>query len=505
MKIKEKLVSNTVYLFLDWFAVTFLSYIFWIIIGKTLSPMGYGIVSTTLNFVGLLSSVLLLGLGGAVSKLIPEYLTKKKIKFVNYIIKTSFKITILMVSIISIILVFTSVYVASLFKFPIEVVLVIVIILLAISLSRTTNFIIYGFQDMRKLFITDSFGQILRICLTTFLIFIGLSYFGPLIATSIGLLTTALLRMKFSWFFSPYKKAKSLRWLFANYAFPAFIGSLSFIVFMNSPYVILTILQDPQTTGLFSVSMLSSSLLFYMSNILNKALFPIISQLSANGRKKKQAYLVTLILRYILFISIPLAVLLMLFSKVVILIFSSPLFLEASSLYLILTPSLLLYGCGKLFLASTYAIGKTKVYRNLLVICSIIFIILALPLTYFYSAFGISLAYVISTTLLTTSSFLSLKKYIKIKFPTNDVLKLIFATGIMVLFIFPAAKITSGLFFNIFIVVIGGFIYLTMLILLKFYKKEDLKVLEVLAYKSPILRKQLKKLVKIFSKFVKYQ
>jgi len=42
--IGEKLISNTTYLFLDWFVLGFFSFLFWVILGKTLSPHEVGIV-----------------------------------------------------------------------------------------------------------------------------------------------------------------------------------------------------------------------------------------------------------------------------------------------------------------------------------------------------------------------------------------------------------------------------------------------------------------------------
>ncbi len=515
MTVHKKLASNAIYLFLGWFSVTFLSFTFWLIVGKMprsceggicygLPPEDYGIVSTSLNLIAIVSNILMLGFDSVLSKLIPEYLARKKTKFVYSLIKFSFKISWITTLMICLALIIFSSQLSSYLKFSPGVLWIVIGILFILPFARTTRFIVFGFQNMKKLFFSDFFAYLIRVLFTALLIFMGLTYFGPLIATGICFFIMALLRIDLSWFSSKSLRIKNKKWLFTEYAFPALIGSLAWVLFNNTPYIILTFFKNTEITGIFTVAMILSSLIVFIPGILTKALFPITSQLSVNrNMKKKQVYLINLVLRYNLFTSLPLALFLIFFSKSIIIIFSSRAFLSASQLFPILTFASLIYGCGNLFLSSLYAIGETKPYRNILILSSLSYLFISIPLTYFFSAKGISFAYGIATLLLAIFSFFSLRKRLHIKLPYSDMIKLIIATIFSLLFLLITTKVTEGILINIILVVFASLIYLVALSFLKFYKKEDRRILEFLAKKSPILKKQLNYLVKFFSKLLK--
>jgi len=57
-----KLISNTVYLFLDWFVLAFFSFIFWLILGKSLSPLDVGITATAISLIISISNFSSLGI-----------------------------------------------------------------------------------------------------------------------------------------------------------------------------------------------------------------------------------------------------------------------------------------------------------------------------------------------------------------------------------------------------------------------------------------------------------
>ena len=50
-RLGDKLISNTVYLFLDWFVLSLFAFFFWMILGKTISPVDVGIVATSINLI----------------------------------------------------------------------------------------------------------------------------------------------------------------------------------------------------------------------------------------------------------------------------------------------------------------------------------------------------------------------------------------------------------------------------------------------------------------------
>ena len=500
LQIGKKLISNTVYLFLDWLVLTSMGFLYWIIAGKTLLPEEYGIVSTSVNFAVVLGGLSFLGINVATWKLIPEYLEKKEIRKIKALIKFSLKIVIISNVLLAIILTVLSWHLASALKVTVPVIWITVLIIVVYSLATQIGSIIYGFQNMKKFFMTDCYCQLTRVATSTILIFLGFRYFGPLIGLFLGFLILTVLRL----FSIPFKgKTEKIdqRHIMFEYSLPAFIAGLAWILFINGQYVLLTILQNPEVTGIFTVAMIITSIIATVPAIMTNALLPIISQLSANYKaNKKQSYLIKMVFRYAIFISLPISIFLVIFSRQVILIFSRPEYLEATQLFPVLALAAIVYGCGNVFLNNIYALGKPKVNRNIVIVTTTIFLLLAIPLTSKFSALGLSLAYLSAVTILALLSYFFIKKYSKITLPWGSILKLVAASLISLIFLYFITSFTQGLFFGLIFAFISGLIYLSVLIPMKFYMMEDVRALELVANKSPILRKQISCLAKFLSK-----
>lgn len=506
MILRKKLISNTFYLLLDWFLVSILSFLYWLVAGKTLLPQEYGIVSTSVNLISLLSGIAILGLGTAVWKLIPEYLAKKQKKKVSGLIKFSLKTILISNLLIATLLLIFYPFLTSVLKVPFTVILITAISLIILSFSNQLGFILYGFQNMRKVFTTHAVGHLTKIIVAIFLIFLGFSYFGPIIGFAIGFLLVALLRINSAHL---REQAESIdkKFVMLEYALPAFIASLAGIVFSNSPYIILTSIANPEVTGIFTVAMILTGIIAVIPGTLSTALFSIISQLSGSTNAKKgQKYLIQLVLRYALFLSLPAAIFLVLFSKPVILIFSRSEYLVASQIFPILALAAIIYGCGNIFLSSLYAIGKTKLNRNITIAMTLVFLVSSIPLTYWFfslnpsskilPAFGLSLAYTFSVSILFFLSLFYLKKFITLTIPLKTIFKLLISSLASLAFLYLVTNFTSGIL-SFCLAIIAGIIYLAILLPLRFYSKEDVEVIKYAAEKLPFKRRILN-----FAKFL---
>ena len=474
----RKLISNTAYLFLDWFVLTLIGFFYWLVIGKTLPPKEYGIVSASINLALIFARIGSLGLNMSIRKLVPELVAKGERGKINSLIKFSFKTSLLSSLCISLILLSFSSPISSFLNLPQEAIIFASIALLLILFYNQFGSIIYGFQDMRKFLTTDTFGQLVRISLATLLIFLGFGYLGALMGFLVGFLVTVLLRFFSLPFEREYEKIDERRVLF-DYAFPALVSTSIWIVLMNGQYVLLSALVNPRETGIFTVAMVLTSLIAVIPNTLASGLFPIISQLSIDrSTKKKQGYLIQLVFRYAFLITLPLALFLIIFSKPVILLFSSEKYLEASALFPILAFASLVYGCGNIFLKNLYAIGKTKLNRNIVIVTVISFLIFAFPLISLFKAFGSALSYLFAVLILFFLSFYFLRKFLRVSLPLKDMGKILLASSIAFSFLYSTTYFTSGLLIGLILSAISAIIYLLVLLPLNFYRREDLKILE---------------------------
>jgi len=503
MGLGKRLLSNTFYLFLDWFVLTLMGFVYWFIIGKTLLPEEYGIISTSTNLAILLSVISLFGFNFVLFKIIPEYLSKKQRKKITTLIRFSLKLSFLFNLIFALSLILFSGVIAPILKLPTQVIWFTTLIMIVFTTSSLLASVIGGFQEMKKLFTSDFLGQIMRIIISLSLIILGFRYYGPLIGFLICFLLAALIRFKFSYQHFQHTAVQiDKRKIIFNYALPAFVMSLSLVVFNNGQYVLLTIIQNTAITGIFTLAMVATSIIASFPGILSQALFPILSYLSTNkNSRKQQSYLTQLVFRYALFISIPIAAFLIIFSKTAILLFSRPEYLSASNLFPILVLGSLIYGLGNTFLTNLYAIGKTKINRNIMIATTAIFFMLSLPLTSYFSGFGMALSYTLAAVCLFILSYLNNRKYLKIHLPLTTIIKLIIAIIISFSFLKITTQYTTRLFIEILLAIIAGLIYLVVLLPMKFYTKEDVKILTIIAGKLTFLKNQILAIANFLSKF----
>lgn len=507
MSIKRKLASNTIYLLLDHFFLLILSFIFWWILGKSLEPYEYGIVSTSINTVILLSAIVLIGFPETNIKLIPEYQAKKQKGKINSLIKFSFK-TLTISNIVCVLFLFiSSSFLASLLEFDMSIIWVIILTLIIYSYSQLSLSLLSGFQKMKNIAIIRPFTNLAKVLSTVVLIYLGFSYFGPLIGFILQCFLIALIIFPINHLrgASKYIDRKNIM---ITYAIQAFFISFLWKSFNQTPYMILTALQGSATTGIFSVAMIITTQISLIPTISSGALFPIISQLSATkNAKKNQRYLTKLVFRYSIFIMLPITIFLIMFPKPIILLYSGPDYLEAFNLFPILALSSMIFGCGIILLNNLFAIGKPKIKRNILAVTSFLFLSLSVPFTILFSLFdipglGISLAYSLSIIILSFLSFYYIKKYLRFNIPLTDIKKLFIGGIISFIFLFFMSFFIENPFLVIILFAVSCLIYLTVLIPLRFYNRDDITFINFIEKKSPVFKKQIKLIKEFLSKFV---
>lgn len=499
MRIGEKIISNATYLFLDWLTTALLSFVFWFSLGKTLVKEELGIVSTIINFIAIVSLFSLLGITFALQKLIPEF-KRKNSKKLYALIRISTKPIFITLTIIILILLIFSNNLSAILKVSQESIFICTFCLLAIVPFSFFGSILYGFQNMKKFFITDLFQMIIRILISLLLIFLGFRFYGPLIAFGFGYLILLFFRIDLKYF-----KNKNSHFSYKElfyYASPAFVSTVASNAILNSQYIILTILKTTAITGVFTIALLLTSVLGIMINVLTSAIFPIVSSLSVNHKmKRRQGHLIALVLRYSLMVIIPLSIIFIIFSKWIVLSFSSIDYISASDYFPMLIPAVILFGIGGMFNNNLYAIGKPKISRNILVVTTLLFLLLSVLAVQYFSALGLSFAYLISMLVYFTLNLIYIRKFLAIRFFISDTLKILLSSafiGLLLLFLYSTI---SSIVLIIAISIFSAIIYLILLLPLKFYKYEDIRILQFFAKKIPVLNKFLLVIIDFLKRF----
>jgi len=503
MKIKDKLISNTIYLSLDWFFIALFSMLFWLIVGKTLSPESYGIIATSTQLSLLLTPLAVLGLGFSSSKLISELLEKGLKDEVQGVINYSLKIvTFTSIGLVLILIIFSP-HLSSYLKLEPKVILLTSFIMFFSSISAILGSFYYGFQKMKKFFLTNFIGHLIKVIVPLILIFMGFGLFGPLIGLVICYFLIFLTRID-KHFFNVSKKVKIDKKKILGFSKPSFTTDIFSILFDKTKYIILTFMKSLETTGFFAIAGTVSLFLQNIPNILSMALFPIISGLDVDKNKTiRRNYLMRLVFRYSLFIILPIGVFLILFSEYVILLFSSPEYLPGAMFLPFLTIGGIFMGLSNLSSHCLFAIGKPKIQRNIQIVSTLIYFSLALPLTFYFSGMGLAIAYLITTLVIFFLGFIFMKKFLDFSLPFKDIGRIILALFFSTLFLTLLRSHVKNFLMAVVFAGTAILIYFLVLLKLNFYLKEDLKVLDFLSDRSPIFKNWIKTLRNYLSKFVK--
>ena len=502
MSVRKKLISNTFYLFLNWFSVTFFSLLYWLLLGKFFSPADYGIISTSTQFSLFLAAVSFLGLNWTTIKLLPEFIQKKKMREISYLINFSLKTFIFSSSLFVILFLILSSL--NFIKLPHDAILITVLTVPTIVFANYLANILYGFQQMKKFASLNFIGQLTKVVVTSIFIILSFHwlneelaqrcYLGPLIAFFFSYFVMILVRLRKVEV--PSQKPKKVdKKLVMKYAIPAFIVVILRQLFTNTHFIILSSLTTQEITGYFAVAFKIASFVMVIPNVLTSALFPLTSQLSADkSSKRKQAELVSSTLRYSLFLSIPILLIILFFSKYAILLFAKEDYLPATEYLPSLLISSLFLGVSLLLLSTLYAIKKPEEYRNIYLVATFTYLPMAFILTKEYSASGLAYAYLSVTFLFFALSAWRVKKHLKLTFNYKNFFKIVGASFLSLTFLWIIKPFIPNILLAIPVAILAVLIYLFVLLKLRFYSEEDLLIIDFFIERVPRKMKLIKNL-----------
>jgi O-antigen/teichoic acid export membrane protein len=487
----RQMISNTFYQALNYIVATAMAFLFWLVLGKILIPSEYGAVTTASNFIYLLAGLTGLGLAQTVGKLISE--DKKNAKIY---LRLTFNLVLLSNVVVIILMFIFSNQISSILKFDFNTLVLSAIGIISLSFMTLLNMILIGFQNMKKIFVTSSIGQVSKFAIAVLLIFLNFSSFGALAGIVASFVIIALLQIDLNMFKGRAHSEKIDRKLLLSYSSSAFLIGMCLMIFQNVQYLLLTAFKNTDVTGKFSVAMLMTTPIPVITTVIATSLFPIVSELSKTKNHRKMSYLLTLSFRYSLMLIAPILFWLIPFSGYVVLIFSSAKFLEAATLFPILALASAFLGFANLFSNTLYAAGKPRLNRDIVVASSIIFLISAFSLTYYYSSLGLSIAYLASMLVFFVISLIFVIKYIHFKFQLSQTSKIILSSIISFLFIYLSKPFVHGTL-AILLLIPAILIYIFLLYATKFYTREDILIINYFSEKSPAsIKKILLKLLK---------
>lgn len=489
-EVRQKLMSNTMYLMIAWVSSIFLNFFFQLTATKTLLPEELGILATAINFAAITAAMLTFGMEQTTQRLTAYYLGKPKNEYLKSVLWFFLlAIGFLTIFTITVLLIFSS-EISQLTKLPRNVLFFSIAALLPLSISIFLAGVIRGYQNMRYLVTTAILGDFIKLFIAvTFVIFLGFKVFGFLIGYLIAVSAVLIFRLSSIKLFITKFKIPNIK-LIVTQAVPSFITQIFWLLLLNGQYLIISIFQNTYATGLFAVGMILSNQIYFIPRIIADALFPITSRMTGNKNLvDQQRNLINLALRYSLLIALPLLFFIVSFPKQLIFLIGRPHFFPAANLVPIIILASLFFGIATLFSRTLYAIGKTITYQNISILAAILYLLISVTLTYLFSALGTSLAYLSAAVFMTVASLYYLRKYMGFKINFPPIAKLLASSTLTFSSLYVISIFTPNLIIGGVLTAIFTLLYFFLLYLFNFYDRNDIKILDFISANIPFSRR----------------
>jgi O-antigen/teichoic acid export membrane protein len=324
--------------------------------------------------------------------------------------------------------------------------------------------------------------------LQSYLVVLFLSYFAlsgySISYTVIGLLLTQIIvfLMAFVLIISRlgFKIPKFLNIReYLSLGLPTVSSSLSYWIVDSSDRYLIGILLSTTAVGYYSPSYTLGTLIVMLVFPFNVILLPLLSQHFDNNRMDEVRIFMKYSLKFFLTIAIPSAVGLSLLSRIIIQILSTP---EIAANGYFVTPfialSALLFGIYNIIINVIVLNKKTKIIGIIWVIAAVLNIIFNLVMIPYFGILGAAVATLIAYSIAFLISVFYSAKYFRFDFELSFIGKSIAASVLMSIFIIKFYP--TGILNLLIVIGVSFLIYITVLLLLKGFEKEEIDFIKTL-------------------------
>jgi O-antigen/teichoic acid export membrane protein len=253
---------------------------------------------------------------------------------------------------------------------------------------------------------------------------------------------------------------------------PIALAGAIFIIYHRVDVVMLSMMEGDASVGIYSAAYKLSEPLYLIPAALVMSLFPIMSA-SFKSSKERLINIYKLGVRYLLIITLPIAIGTTLIADKIIFLIYGPEFSGSATALQILIWTLVFTSIGAVLVSLLISVGKQKLNTLSSVLCAVFNICLNFILIPILSYNGAAIATVMTNTIFFISSFYFVSKYIYV-LPLHKIfLKPVLSALLMGAFVYHFNNL------NIFLLVLlAAGIYLMALIALKTLNKEDIDIVK---------------------------
>lgn len=474
----RKAIKGVSYVFILSVSSIVLSYFFRLLVARNLSAAQFGLFHAVMAFTVLLHALHDPGLKSALIKFVPEFLVRGEQKKINDAIKVTLAVWMGLSALFSLgTILFADQLAIHYFK---DAQSSVVLILLAIAfLLQSVDYIVaYLFQGFQRmgLFAGVDFS---RSAVLLIAVGVGFTFSKSPAVPAVAYIVSSVMLSVIYWPILKRKVFPELSWpkgwdgkllkKMAVFGIPVTLSALAYTVFQQMSALALTYFGTLEEVGLLSVALLTAGLLISFSSSIAFVIFPLASELNAQGYHEHIKEGIQLVYRFAVIAILPISLGLLGFAGLIVkLLFGAQ--------YTAAAPALMLLAIGTLFwiiaginfnllAGMSYSREPMKV-MILITVVSAILNVLLIPL---FGLTGAALAIVIGYLLAMVLSIIVVRRHVQIQIPVwawskNMLAGLVFLAVIYIAQNLPMAnqyvKAALGL-------AIAGAIYAALVVILK--------------------------------------
>jgi len=502
-RIKRDILRGSTWLTAEKISATILGLVYMTLLLRFVGPYNYGIFAVALAVIAL-SQIGTLNFESALARFIPEYEVKKSYFEIKKLIMTSFALKFILSSSITLLVFSLSKNIAYYYHIDqlANLLGIFSILIVVNSFNALINQSLFGFQYYKHLFILSAWNQVLGIIAVVVSIFFQYTLLntGKMIvfANCIGAITGI-----FILFILLYQKSnksnniqkisnKKLLERVIPFILPLSVSMALYTIYLNIGKVILGYFFMPEIVGYFSFSMATVERIVGVVSRSNASLLPPMSQIHAQGNKKMLEKVIITGTRYISMIAFIFLVLIVIFSKELVILVGGAKYLPAVILLHILSFQIL-FRLPSQVLGTVFYVYEKTTTMMLVNLAKIVFELSAyLILIPLINVKGAVMAHVLGYIL---SFFISLQIVNGLIYTTsnpmkNEILKLSFKLLVLSIVAFLIAILLDSIVFTIgiFLKILFVIIYLfAVFILGKVITIDDIVFAENIKFNSKII------------------
>lgn len=483
-----------------------------LLMSRMLGPEGYGLYGLTLPFQGIFQILSAGGLPPAISKYVAEYNAQNKKALTIQVIYTATKFMVLMAILLSIILLFSSDFIANnIFHKPL-----VVWPLRAVSLITPFSVVVGAmrgaFQGVYKNEYTvynRMAEQVATIVFACVFVYCGLYAMGAVLGSAFGFIVSAITAVfLYKKYISPlfvsddslnlsFREELNLLWMLIKFAVPVAITALSEMAIYDVGTLVIGVIMLSTDVGYYNAADPISRIPLVISLSVSTVLLPATAEAYAlKNQKMLQEYVVDC-LRYSILTVLPLCVLISVFSTPIITLLFGSVYISGSGVLSVLVIGMSFYSVYMICSSILQGIGHPRLPMYILLVGTVVNVILNAVLVYDLGIIGAAIGTTITTCILMIVIMYFVIKNTRISIPWTNIFMILLANIILMIVSLIIPKTIIG---SIIGLIIGGAIYIIALIRLKVFTKRDINFFTAYLNKIPFLRGQTKKIVKYIEK-----